>query len=86
VKFDVQQRYEAPAHDVMALYCDVGTYESLPEFGKISRPVVLDRNERFERDAATHYRFTAELPAAALAVIDPERSPGSTRPSTTSAR
>jgi hypothetical protein len=74
VKFDVQQRYEAPAHDVMALYCDVGTYESLPEFGKISRPVVLDRNELGSSvTLRLRYRFTADLPAAALAVIDPER-------------
>ena len=74
MKFDVQQRYEAPAHDVMALYCDVGTYESLPEFGKISRPVVLDRNELGSSvTLRLRYRFTAELPAAALAVIDPER-------------
>ncbi|MFN8050605.1 MAG: DUF2505 family protein [Acidimicrobiales bacterium] len=74
MKFDVTQHFDADAERVIAVYSAAETYEQLPEFGKISRPVLLDRSEH--GDTVTmrlRYRFTADLPTAALAVIDPDR-------------
>ncbi len=74
MRFDVRQRYAAPAADVLAHYASVEMYESLPEFGRISRPEILDRIDGGDRvTVRLRYRFTADLPAAALAVIDPDR-------------
>jgi hypothetical protein len=49
-------------------------YEQLPEFGKISRPDLLERTEQGNTvKLRLRYKFTADLPTAALAIIDPDR-------------
>lgn len=74
MRFRVTQRFDAPAGDVIDLYTSTELFEQLPEFGRIGRPEVLDRTERGATiTIRLRYRFTAELPAAALAVIDPDR-------------
>ena len=74
MKFEVRQRYDATAAEVMRHYASAEMYDSIPEFGRISRPTVVDRAET--GDLVTlrhHYKFTADLPSAALAVIDPAK-------------
>jgi hypothetical protein len=73
VRFEVTQRFDADPAAVMACYSSTEMYGKLPEFGRISRPDVVDRTER--GDTVTlklHYAFVADLPAAAIAVIDPK--------------
>ncbi|MEZ5320689.1 MAG: DUF2505 family protein [Microthrixaceae bacterium] len=74
MRFEVQQRFSRPAAAVAAVYSDPSTYERLPEFGRISRPDVLgcDRHGSVVT-LRLHYRFVADLPAAALAVIEPAK-------------
>lgn len=74
MNFDASQTFAAPASKVLACYASAELYEQLPEFSKISRPTLLDRSEHGGRiTLRLHYRFTADLPAAALAIIDPSR-------------
>jgi hypothetical protein len=74
VNFDLVQHFDAPAEEVMGLYCDPDFYPLLDGVGKISAPDVLDR--RVEGDRVTldlRFRFTADLPSAALAIVRPEK-------------
>lgn len=74
MKFEGVQRYDAPAREVFDLYCSAELYEQLPDFSRVSRPELVDRVEH--PDGVTiraRYRFVADLPAAALAIIDPAR-------------
>ena len=74
MRFRVIQQFAAPVDDVVALYTSAKLYEQLPEIGRIGRPTVLDRREQGTRvTLRLRYRFTAELPTAALAVIQPDR-------------
>ena len=74
MKFAVSQEFDAPSIDVLDLYSSSELYEALPDFERISRPEILDRTKSGDRVVMRlRYRFTAELPAAALAVIDPDR-------------
>jgi len=74
VQFRTDQRFDASPGDVLALYTDSAFYGALVGLPKISTPEVLSN----ESDGETvrlriRYRFTADLPAAALAVIDPNK-------------
>jgi hypothetical protein len=74
VQFDIDQRYPAPVSAVLAAYTDRSLYEALVAGTRVGKPEVLD----VVRDGAAatvrlRYRFTAELPAAALAILDPGR-------------
>lgn len=74
MKFEGVQRYDAAPRELFELYCSENLYRSLPDFSRISRPDLVDRIEH--ADGVTirvRYRFIADLPAAALAIIDPER-------------
>lgn len=74
MRFEGVQRYDAPAREVFDLYCSAELYAALPDFSRISRPELVERVEH--PDGVTvrvRYRFIADLPAAALAIIDPER-------------
>ena len=74
MKFEVSQRFDADVERVIACYSSAALYEQLPEFGKISRPEVRERIESGDRvTLRLHYRFIADLPTAALAIIDPDR-------------
>jgi hypothetical protein len=74
VQFDIDQRYPAPVAAVLAAYTDRSLYEGLVAGSRVGKPEVLD----VVGDAATavvrlRYRFTADLPAAAMAILDPAR-------------
>lgn len=74
MRFEVEQHFPAPVDAVLALYVSDSFYEALQGLPKIGEPTVLAR----ERDGGlvtmhVRYRFTGDLPAAALAVIDPGR-------------
>jgi hypothetical protein len=74
VNFDLVQRFDAPAEEVIGLYCDPDFYPLLGGLEKIGGPTVLDR--RVEGDRVTldlRFRFTADLPSAALAIVRPEK-------------
>lgn len=74
MKFDVKQQFEADASSVIACYSSAEMYEQLPEFGRISRPDLVDRTQQGDRVVLRlRYKFTADLPTAALAIIDPDR-------------
>ena len=73
MKFDVKQQFDADAAAVIGCYSSAEMYEQLPEFGKISRPDLLDRAEHGDTvKIRLRYKFTADLPTAALAIIDPD--------------
>ena len=74
MQFRVDQRYAAARDDVLAAYTDVALYPLLDGLPKIGEPRVLDREQKGHLvTMRVHYRFVADLPSAALAVIDPER-------------
>ena len=60
--------------DVIALYTDPDFYPLLDGLPKIARPHVVGRTEEGGRiTMRVRYTFVADLPAAALAVIDPDK-------------
>lgn len=74
MQFRVDQAFDASPAEVMALYTNGDFYDALVGLPKIGTPEVLS----VERDGdrvrlKIRYRFTADLPAAALAVIDPKK-------------
>ena len=74
MRFELIQRYRSSADDVIAAYADTDLYPSLvglPKLGGIE-PLSTDRSG----DRVTQrirYRFTASLPAAVTAVVDPDK-------------
>ncbi len=72
--FSVVQTYDASAETMFDLFLRPETKTSLPEFGRISRPEPLDAIDRGDRRIVTmRYRFTADLPAAATVVVNPDK-------------
>jgi hypothetical protein len=74
VQFRADQRYAATRDAVLAAYTDVALYPLLDGLPKIGEPKVIDRQQKGHLvTLRVHYRFVADLPSAALAVIDPQR-------------
>lgn len=74
MRFDVEQRFLASPAQVLAVYTDPAFYADLPDYPKVGRPRLVDREDQGDRIVVrVHYRFTADLPSAALAVIDPDK-------------
>ena len=74
VKFAVEQKYEAPPEDVLAAYADPTTWEQLGPFSRVNIVEVLDSAGTPERPVLRiRYRFIADLPSAARAVVDPAK-------------
>lgn len=74
MRFDAKQQFDTDAESVIRCYSSVDLYEQVPGFGRISKPEVLGRAEAGDRvTLRLRYKFTADLPSAALAVIDPDR-------------
>jgi hypothetical protein len=74
VQFDIEQRFSAPPDAVLAAFADPTLYAAMAGHARVDRPDLL--GVETDGDAVVvrvRYRFTAELPAAALAVIDPGR-------------
>src|SRR6476619_4643457 len=76
MQFRVDQRFAAPADDVLAMYCDADYYGTLDGLAKIGPPEVLSV-VREDADRRVHlrmrYTFVGDLPRAALAVLDPRQ-------------
>lgn len=74
MRFEVTQHYASPAEAVLAVYTEPGFVTSLGELPRIGRPDELEhRAEAGRVTTRIRFRFTAELPAAATAVIDRDR-------------
>ena len=74
MRFEVHQRFDAPAEEVIGLYCDPDLYPQLDGLGKLGRPELLSRDTDGDTvRLRVRYRFTAELPSAALAIVSPEK-------------
>ena len=74
MQFQVDQSFDATPSEVMALYTDAAFYGRLVGLPKIGAPDVLSVEHDGDRvRLKIRYRFTADLPAAALAVLDPNK-------------
>jgi len=74
VQFRVDQRFAATPQQVLAAYTDPAFYLQLDGLPKIGQPRVLGKTEADHLvTMRVHYLFTADLPAAALAILDPAR-------------
>ena len=74
MRFEISQRFGAPAEEVIGLYCDPAFYPLLDGVGQIGAPEVLDRQVDGPRvTMRVRFRFTGDLPSAALAIVRPER-------------
>lgn len=74
MRFDVQQRFQADPDRVLALYTDADFYPHLAGLPKVSAPEVLERRAEGDRVLLrVRYAFTADLPSAARAMIDPAK-------------
>lgn len=74
MKFTATQTFAPEAGDVLDLYSNPQTWSRLPTFERVKIVEVLDSAGTPERPTTrVRYRFTADLPAAARAVVDPNR-------------
>ncbi len=74
MRFANEQRYPADLATVLALFTDPALYPTLSGLPKIGTPQVVDHQvDGSHVRLRLHQRFTGDLPAAALAVIDPAK-------------
>ena len=74
VKFSATQPFPPEAGDVLDLYSNPATWSRLPQFERVRIAEVLDSAGTAARPVTrVRYRFIADLPAAARAVVDPSK-------------
>jgi hypothetical protein len=74
VRFQIQQHYAAPVDQVVGLFTDPAFYPTLLGLPKISPPELIEHHRSGDIvEIDLRQRFIGDLPAAALAVIDPEK-------------
>ncbi|MCB1027534.1 MAG: DUF2505 family protein [Microthrixaceae bacterium] len=74
MRFSVTQTYPTDRDEVLELYTGTEMWPELSGFTKVSAPEVVDRTEAGSRvTVRLRYRFVADLPAAATAVINPRK-------------
>ncbi|MEY2460839.1 MAG: hypothetical protein QOG30_2669 [Acidimicrobiaceae bacterium] len=74
MRFQLQQRIDAPVDAVVAAFVDPGFYESFEALPNLGRPELLSREEKGAVvRMRVRYRFTGELSSAVRAVIDPKK-------------
>ena len=74
MRFEAHQDFVGSPADVIDLYCDQAFYPRLDGLGKLGSPEVVDRESSSDRvRMQVRFRFVAELPSAALAVVNPDR-------------
>jgi hypothetical protein len=74
VRFETDQRFRAAPLAVLTIYTGPSFYDDLPEFSRVGRPELLGHERTGDRvTMRVHYRFTADLPSAAHAVIDADK-------------
>jgi hypothetical protein len=74
VRFDTEQRFDGDVTRVLAVFTDPDLYPTLSGLPKLGTPeVVSHRVDGSHVHLALHERFVGDLPAAALAVVDPAK-------------
>lgn len=74
MRFRSEQHYPAPPADVLALFVDPDFYATLVGLPKITTPEVVDhRATTSSVHLSLRQRYTGDVPAAALAFIDPAK-------------
>jgi hypothetical protein len=74
MEFTVEQRFPAPPDEVIAAYIDPTLYDRMVGLSRVEAPSVLDVTRQGDVVVVrTRFRFIADLPSAARAVIDPDR-------------
>ena len=74
MKFEIIQRFDAGVDDVLALYSDPDFFASLDGIGQIGDPEVLEHEVDGQIvHLSVRYRYTGDLPSAALAVVDQDK-------------
>jgi Protein of unknown function (DUF2505) len=74
MRFATEQRYPAPPPDVIAAYLDPALFDSLTGLDPVRAVEVVDiAQEGQSAYARVRYQFTAALPSAARALVDPAR-------------
>jgi uncharacterized protein YndB with AHSA1/START domain len=74
VRFQIEQRFDAGPDEVMRAFTDPALYDRMVGMARVERPVVIDA----VRDGdivvtRVRFRFIADLPSAARAVVDPAK-------------
>jgi hypothetical protein len=74
VRFTVEQRFPHPPAAVVGAYADPALYAGMSGLARIDRPELLGVERTGDVAVVrVRYRFVADLPGPALAVIDPAR-------------
>jgi hypothetical protein len=74
MRFATEQRYPADLATVLALFTDPALYPTLSGLPKIGTPEVVEHQvDAHHVHLRLQQRFTGDLPAAAMAVIDPAK-------------
>jgi hypothetical protein len=74
VRFEIDQRFPARPTDVVRAYTEPALYERMVGMTRIDRPEVLSTETRGDLVVVrVRYRFVADVPSAARALIDPGR-------------
>jgi hypothetical protein len=72
--FTVEQRFPQPPAAVIAAYTDPALYAAMVGLARVDRPEVLGSERTGDLAVVrVRYRFVADLPGPATAVIDPAR-------------
>jgi hypothetical protein len=74
VRFEIEQRFPAPPDVVVAAYTDPALYDRMVGMARVDRPQVLDVARHGDTvTLRVRYRFIADVPGPALAIIDPAK-------------
>lgn len=74
MRFDTEQRYPGTPDEVLAAYTDPALYRRMDGMARVDRPRVLDVTRGDDEVVVrVRYRFAADLPPGAQAVLDPDR-------------
>lgn len=74
VRFSVKQHFVQPPDEVIQAYADPEVWERLPPFERVKIVEVLGRSgPKSTPVLRVRYRFVADLPSAARAVLDPAK-------------
>lgn len=74
MRFETEQRFNGAPTEVIGRYTDDAFYDGLPEFSRVGQPRLVGHDRRGDQvTVRVHYRFTADLPSAAHAVIDADK-------------
>ena len=74
MRFELVQHLPGSPSDAIRLYADPAFHTSLTGLTKVDTPTLVERTVTADGvRVRLHYRFTAHLPGAVTAVVDPDR-------------